>query len=563
LNNFAVVDYDDGSGGTVGPENTNTATYNVQQTALIDVTDDGSLLDEDGTINDTVSISTPVNQGSVVFLDNVVVNNGNGSDTIELNVISDTFPAGSIIEFYRNDGVTPLTDTTGDSNPDTGSLGAGLSFTYRLKVTLPASVFGNNSGNGFTAVVEGVSTFNNAVTDTLTNKLDSIVQSTVDLTANDVVGGPSVLGENQGPETSPVVTNSVVPNATTVFNLFANNTSNRNDQYVIEVSTDSTFATLGLPSGWSVNYEDGSGNTITGTGNMLAGANKVVDANVTVASNQAPGAVSVYFRIRSLATGASDMIHTEVNVSSVANLSISPNNNGQVFSGGTLSYVHTITNLGNVSPELTGDIVVTNSAANWNTVVYYDANNNSVIDAGESVVSSISDLGGLNPGQSKKIIVKIFAPAGANDGDSNTTTVSIQNVTGETVVSNNTVNDATVIISGDITLEKFQSIDATCDGAADNTLVKTGINAKPGECIVYEIKATNTGTSTVNALEINDSIPAYTTYFDCAGSCPATTSLGTITNVPANGDTGLITAEAATVNSLNVMILNFVVKIDE
>lgn len=564
LNNTGIISYGDGNGGNIGPENTNTAIYNVTQAALVDLTDDGSSTDEDGSVNDKVTISTPVTQGSVVIFEDVVKNLGNGDDIFELNVDSSNFPVGTTVQFLKADGLTALTDTNGNSNPDTSLLAAGGEFKFKIKVTLPSDVHGNNGGAGYTVVVKATSIFDGTKTDTVENILSTITQSTTDLTnTKSITGGAlSTDGLGQGPEVAPIVIESALPGATVAFSLFANNTSGNVDSYTIEASTDPTFSTITLPSGWTAVFKDAGSNVVTNTGSIAAGSEAAITAEVTVPSNQVPGQNSVYFRIVSSVSGAQDIIHDAINVLSVSELAISPDNNGQVFSGGTVTYTHTITNNGNVSPEMTGDIVVTNSSAGWTSVVYLDSNNNGSIDSGEIVINNISDMSGLSAGESKQIVVKVFSPAGLTDGDTNTTTVTISNVTGEVVLSNNTATDSSVIISGDIVLSKTQSLDVACDGTEDSAFVQTAQNAKPGECIVYKVIATNTGTASVSNLEINDATPPYTTYFDCANSCAVVTA-GSVITVPTTGTGGLITVQSTVLNPLSTMEIKFVVKIDE
>lgn len=564
LNNIGVVSYEDGNGGNIGPENTNTATYNVLQTANVSLTDDGSTTDEDGVVNDKVTKVNPVSQGSSVIFENVVINEGNGSDVFELEVDQHNFPAGTIFQFLKEDGVTALTDTNGNSNPDTSLINAGGVFKFKIRAILPSNAFGDNNGNGYSVFVKGTSLFDSNKTDTVENLLLEILQSTVDLTNNISVNGGATSNEGlgSGPEGLPVVVVSTLPNSVVEFDLHVNNTSGNGEVYTLQASTDPTFNNVSLPSGWNVVFKNSAGNSVSNTGTVASNSSANIKAEVSVPSNQSHGQVSVYFRAVSSLSGAKDVIHDAVNVLPVVDLSITPNNNGQVFSGGTVTYVHTITNTGNKSPELTGDIIVSNSEGSWNSVVYWDQNGNSTIDSGEPVVSSISEIGGLVSGESKQIIVKVFSPAGLNDGDSNTTTITIANVNGELNNNNNVVTDSSVVISGDIVLTKFQSIDSDCNGVEDSSFIQGAQSAKPGECIVYKVVATNTGTASVSSLEVNDATPPYTTYFDCSGSCPVNTS-GVVTNVPSNGDDGLITVTTPVLNPLSNIEMIFVVKIDE
>lgn len=563
LNNIGVISYGDGNGGNIGPENTNTATYNVLQAAIISITDAGSSTDEDGSKNNKVSITTPVSQGSVVIFEDVVINQGNGSDVFELSVDSNNFPVGTTIQFLKEDGVTALTDTNGNTNPDTSLLLAGASFKFKIKVTLPSGLSGNNGGIGYTVVVKAISIFDGTKSDTVENILSSITASTVDLTNDNSISGGANAGNGlgQGPEVLPIVVNSSLPGANVSFNLFANNTSSNVEGYNIEASTDSTFSTISLPAGWDVVFKDALNNTINSTGSIAASGNMNITATVSTPVNQAPGQISLYFRVISTASGAADVIHNAIDILTVADLSINPDNNGQVFAGGTVTYVHNIVNNGNKSPELNGTIQITNSAS-WTSVIYWDQNSNGVIDSGEPVVTTINDIGGLLASESKQIIVKVFSPAGLNDGDNNTTTVTLINVTGEVNLSDNSVTDYSVIISGDITLSKFQAIDADCNGVEDVAFAQAAQSAKPGECIVYKVIAINTGTASASNLEINDATPPYTTYFDCAGSCSVATT-GTVTAVPISGTGGLLTVQSTVLNPLSNMEIKFVVKIDE
>jgi uncharacterized repeat protein (TIGR01451 family) len=57
---------------------------------------------------------------------------------------------------------------------------------------------------------------------------------------------------------------------------------------------------------------------------------------------------------------------------------------------------------------------------------------------------------------------------------------------------------------------KGQSIDANCDGIADNAFSATPVTARPGQCIAYEVVATNEGASPVTNITVNDSVPPYT-----------------------------------------------------
>ena len=89
--------------------------------------------------NSSNIIATPVLQGGELVFNNYVWNTGNSTDLFNLTLTGSTFPAGSQIEFYRADGVTPLLDSNADGIPDTGLITSGTNLPIIVKVRLPSS----------------------------------------------------------------------------------------------------------------------------------------------------------------------------------------------------------------------------------------------------------------------------------------------------------------------------------------------------------------------------------------------------------------------------------------
>ncbi len=562
VTNIANISYDDGSGAVVGPFPTNGAIYNVIQTASVAISDTDSVNDEDGALNDVVELTTPVSQGSTIVFDNKIFNNGNGSDTFELSIESGyTFPAGTIFQFFKSDGSAPLTDTNADGSPDTGSLAAGGSYVIKVKAILPSDYSGTNAGAGFELFVKAQSKFDNAVTDLVKNKLVEITESKVDLTNNAEVGNGSALGEGDGVEAAAVVSVSVNPSAIATFSLFANNLSGLQDDYRLEASTDPTFTTTTLPSGWGVVFKNG-GSPITSTGNIAGGANLAITAEVSIPSSAVPSTQPLYFRVISDVTGAFDIIHDEVVVNAITDLSVSPNNTGQLFPAGTTIYAHTINNNGNVAIP-SGVLTATNSESGWNAVVYHDANGNGILDAGDISVTDISDIGVLPAGGSFNMLIKVFSPSGSTQGTTNTTTLTISGVTNETNTTDNVATDSSTVITGDVSLDKKQAFDADCNGTIEGVFTSTPLsNAAPGSCVAYQIIATNTGSVGVESLVINDTTPTYTTYEDCSGACSASATAGSLTT-PTVATSGVVSVDVGTLAPTGTVTLEFSVKIDE
>lgn len=560
ISNIANVTYDDGSGTTIGPVNTNSASYIVQQTASVVLNDVGSASDEDGILNGIVDITTPVNQGATVVYENNIRNTGNGSDTFEISVLTagNTFPAGTVFQFFKADGATPLSDTNADGNPDTGVIAPNVDTKIVVKAILPSTFSGNA---GYVFFTEGRSKFTSTVADTVENRLAVVTPSTVDVTMDLSVAGGATALEGLGGLAGVIVSESTNPAGTVTFNTFINNTSGLPDTYKLEASTDPTFTSITLPTDWSVVFRN-AGSATTTTGSIAAGADLALTVDVTVADGS-PVTQPIYFRAISEITGANDIIQNEVVIRVVHDLSLTPNNVGQIFPAGTNNYIHVINNNGNVT-ETSGAIGAVNSISGWNAIVYYDANDDGLLDAGDPSITNISDIsGGIAPKASVNLIIKVFAPSGAGEGTANTTTIDISGVAGESNLSDNSATNVTTVIVGDVTLNKRQGLDADCNGAVDTTFTTAQIaNALPGSCVVYEILGTNTGSASITSLVINDTTPNFTTYFDCSGGCPASTTVGSIVP-PVNGTNGTVVVNVGSLAPTGTVTVIFAVKIDE
>ncbi len=564
LSNTATDSYNDGS-GTIVNGSSNTVNFTVRQSAAVTISDTGVIAnDNDGTINgiDTINAAS---QGSTVTFTDVVTNTGNGTDSFNITIPSNTFPAGTVFTLYKSDGVTPLIDTNGDSIPDTGPLAAGATYTVIVKAALPAGATGGPFNATATATSTVVGALNAGANASMTDRLVAITASSVDLTNNAAIGGPGVLGVGPGPEASPVVTNATNPGTTTTFVLYANNTSSAgvSDSYDLLASSTTTFGSSNtLPAGWTVTFRLSSGTdctaanlstVITNTGVINGGSNKLVCAVVSVPNNYAAGAQAVYFQSKSPTSGALDQIHDQVTVNTIHNVTLTPNGNNQIFPGGSVVYTHSLTNNGNVSETITFSVPITSDTqAGWSSVLYQDTNANGVLDAADQAVSTSTTFT-LTAGQSVTMFVKVTAPSGAAVGAIDTTTPRAgYNATFATA------QDQTTVIAGELRLVKAQSLDATCSGIA-GAFVQTNITAGavPGACVIYQITATNAGTSNITSVVVSDSTPAFTLY---RNTPPASTTVGTIV-APANGTAGTISATVGTLTPGQSAVIIFAVKI--
>ena len=102
----------------------------------------------------------------------------------------------------------------------------------------------------------------------------------------------------------------------------------------------------------------------------------------------------------------------------------------------------------------------------------------------------------------------------------------------------------------DMDLVKTQALDANCDGTADAAFGTTAVTAKPSECVIYRITATNNFTTMpLTNVVISDSASnwsAKATYVsgsikDSAGgvtTAPGATAISSALTIPANSGTG-------------------------
>jgi uncharacterized repeat protein (TIGR01451 family) len=293
---------------------------------------------------------------------------------------------------------------------------------------------------------------------------------------------------------------------------------------------------------------------ITNTGVINGGSNKLVCAVVSVPNNYAAGAQAVYFQSKSPTSGALDQIHDQVTVNTIHNVTLTPNGSNQIFPGGSVVYTHSLTNNGNVSEPITFTAPITSdNQAGWSSVLYQDTNSNGVLDAGDQAVSTSTTFT-LTPGQSVTMFVKVTSPSGAAVGAIDTTTARAgYNATFATAL------DQTTVIAGELRLVKQQAIDANCDGVADTGFSQSNITAGavPGACVIYQLTATNAGTSNITNVVVSDATPAFTVY---RNNPAASTTVGTIT-APANGTAGTISATVGTLTPGQSAVIIFAVKI--
>ena len=495
-----------------------------------------------GTANDTTTLASAV-AGSTVKFTQTVFNTGNSNDIVNLTAALGSFPAGTTFKFFAADGLTPLIDNNGDGTVDTGPIAGGLSATIVVAATLPSPAV--IPAGPFSAIVTGTSSGDSTKSETTRDTITAIVGVLVDLTntsgGNGIAGNTSTGDVGTGPSPQPTSTNSTAAGTGTLFQLFVKNNDTAGNTYSLAASQTTSFPGS-LPAGWTVKFVALGGTcaaaspAITSVAVTANGGETQVAACVTPPASQVPvTAQFIYFQVRSTLATSTGAIALDtktdavtVTIAATYSATLTPNNNGQVAPGGSVVYAHTLTNTGAqscVGPyTVAATLPAADVSAGWTTALYIDVNGDGMIDGGDTLITG-SIAGPLAASGTQKLLVKVFAPGGAVSGATDTATVTVTFPTGAGSCGTPSATDLSTVVTGQIRLDKMQALDTGCTGTVVPTAA-TPLVAKPGQCIVYKIVATNQGAAPVTNMSINDAVPAYTSL---AATQPPTKCISTNT----------------------------------
>ncbi len=574
--NTATFDPDGtGTGTPEQPTNTAIVTVNSLYTGTINDSQTDAYADADkvaGTAAKDDVISATTQQGVAVNFGNNggekiwIHNTGNVSETYNIAVNKSGLPAGSIVELLKADGVTPLTDTNSDPVVDSGPVAAGSAQQIVARVTLPSTYTGPAP---ISAILTITPVSNSTATDTVTLTISSITASKVDLSngkgdKDGVKNDTPNAGEGAYVAGDIIDTKATNPATPVTFPLAVTNFGSTSDNF--NISSD-------LPTGWTVKYytSDAAGNCstnqVTNTGNIAVNGTAYLCAVVTSPANATPAdSRDIVFAVTSSGTGLTDSIKDRVTINEVRNLSFTPDRTGQIAPGGTVTYIHTLINNGNVTEGAganTLPFAITHAGnLGATTSVYVDLNNNGLAENTELVTGTdltallatgTANGAGLQPGESVTILVKVEAPSNATAGQADTSTVTITPTAGAVVH----IDDTSTVNIGQVRLTKQQAADANCDGTPEGSYTQNAIQAKPGTCISYQITAANDGNAGVSNVVISDAVPVYTTLQPAPAPALTPAAKGSVT---VNGSA--LASSAFTLAPTESVNLNFTVKIN-
>lgn len=576
--NFANMDYDhDGLSTTANlTTQSNTAVLNIKPIYGVVIN-----ADVNSVSGADLLTKSAVSSGGSVSFENYVWNTGTVTDRFNLTFNSHNLPTGSVLEFYRADGVTPLFDSNNDGIVDTGTLDAGAKLPIIVKVTFPADYI-DTANTTYNIVPKAQSITDNTKTDTVQDRT-SLIQSTASRLV-DLINSPETTENGTGNGNvsnggSPWKTLAGVNNQTVVFPLTVRHTGQAT-AYSFSADADNNFATVALPSDVSsVRYFASStpdcsvlGSEITSTRLLNNGESQlycaVVEIRADAKSTTQP--IPIYFKVASssLPTSAPnsgyDVIQNAITINSNASqggVSLEPDLRGQIAPGGSIVYTHTLKPWGTSVLSATDNLSVANDRTGFTTTLYYDANNDGQLDASDPIIQNLSIVNAsiLSSKAPIRIFNKVENTAYNTVGVVNTSIISLKNSAGTIL---DTATDITTITTAPVRLSKLQAKDNNCDGVADgaytsNVLPITRNSDGAGQCVLYQLTVKNLGASAIGRFNFYDYTPE-AMVMSKAPSC-TTCEVGSLT-APALGQSGAIKGSVAAIKSNESHSLEFGVK---
>lgn len=263
ITNTATVAYKDVNGNNLSATS-NTVTTTVSQVAAVDISPNNS------------STADP---GDVVSYPHTITNNGNGTDTIDVSFVSSQGWTVQIFADTNGNGVVDLgepllTDTDGDTTPDTGALAHDTNVKIVVRVTVPGGTADNTVD---VTTLTATSSFNTSVSDTAT---DTTTVSAPSLTVTKSV---APLG-NQPPGTvltyTMVVTNGGTGTAT---NVVLSDAIPTNTTYVAGSITQDAAAKTDIVDGDNADHNGTTAGAVTVTiGSLASSASTTITFQVTI-----------------------------------------------------------------------------------------------------------------------------------------------------------------------------------------------------------------------------------------------------------------------------------------
>lgn len=561
-----------------------------------------NIVTNNGNGNDTLELSIANDGGAAA----------NGSGIAYLAAISGgtacdgsaarQFPSGTVFTIADKTTNAPLSNTNGLLDVDTGVLAQNASLNIVVRAKLPPA---SNGAGEYCASIQVKSAGDATKTDYKMERLGRINAPSVDLANTDNSAGS---GDADGFDPSTTITDASA--TTTVaadigdlvtFDLWIRNDGGSSESFDLEalggIGTVGDTTPNAIAANFTVVFTDqDSGNSIpdgsviTTTDNVPPGGSTKVRAEIQVPSDATltladyladlnddasanasdklddtkPGGVTpgsgdgdgdygFIFRVTGNNSGAQDVKLDAIDVNDVELITLTPNNNGQVEPGGTITYTHTLANKGNTLETVF--LSVATSSTDFDTsLLKIDTDNNGSYDTfltaladgstvtmanvngGTNTISVSNDASGIsfvnmNPGDTLPIQNVVTAKTSAAAGTQNTDTLTASY---NAKTSSVTAQDVTTVVTTQIRATKTVAPDIDCNGTPDEAFKETATTTvAPGKCAVWQIVLKNESSQIAKNVVLTDAAPPFTSYL--AGSMTSCTK-----------DTGIsVTADAS------------------
>ncbi|MCF9046959.1 hypothetical protein [Acinetobacter nectaris] len=506
---------------------TNTVIFNVMQTLGVVLNANSSTANDDGEPNISSSNLQTLNNTFIgiakeIQFDNYIWNTGQSTDNYNLNLVTSNVPSCAVVRFYHADGRTLLTDTNGDGVIDTGSLTAGTVKKIKLGVYFPSDCTSNAVMDfDLTATSVTDTTIKNSTRDRLTNTI-SVGESDLYNSNNSGVG----VGNIAGSSGQALLVKNAIKGSRSIFPLAIKNSSaviNNYNLYASSASIDINNINTTLPTDWTVKFYNGDStcqslqDEITNTGNISSGGTKQYCAVVNIPEYTDLSNLQLWFAMKSPMNAQGDSIKDQVDIS-VRQLTLANDQQGKVNIGGTVIYLHTLKNMGTVTEgdtagKISLKVVPQNLNDGFTYTLYYDANNNGILDETDPIATDLSVTGGISPQKSVQLLLKVQAPPTATNGVSSIVNIVVSTPNNIQGLSLNTIQntDFTMVDPTQLRLIKEQSKDEACmlTNAVTATYSNTPLMIKPNQCLTYRLTIKNDGSTRAENVVINDMVPAY------------------------------------------------------
>ncbi|MBV8620927.1 MAG: hypothetical protein JOY84_18835, partial [Curvibacter sp.] len=220
----------------------------------------------------------------------------------------------------------------------------------------------------------------------------------------------------------------------------------------------------------------------------------------------------------------------------------------QVQPGQSATYGHIYTAGTSASLSLSSTDSPSVSGQSWNSVVYQDLNCNGQLDASDVVIAPSQTLN-VVAGQQICLLVRVFSPANASALSTDRTRLMAMEVfqptpaiaIGVSIRYQYKEDLSTVSSTGAalVLLKQVRKVGNCPSTAADTLAFAVSNQAAPGDYVEYQLSYSNGSAGPLSRIQIEDAVPAYTSFRSAGCGAVPTGLLGcSLTQQPVVGEAG-------------------------